>query len=256
MNQTHGVIQSPGYPHHYPGRRDCYWQFAAEYGKRLQFIFTHLDIEHTVNCTFDFIEFREGIKLVNQYSTDSTVIAKFCNWTASPETPVPAPITSSGSFAMIHFHSDPAISSQGFQLVFNQIPGVCGGLLTGSTGLFNTPSTAYTGLTGRTRLAYQNNIVCDWLIRVLPDERISLTFISFNLESYGLFKRKSNITDMCLFDYLEVYDGENYNAPLRARLCGSIRPPEIISTGRFLRVKFQSDASVSRSGFIAKYVSC
>ena len=89
----------------------------------------------------------------------------------------------------------------------------------------------------------------------MPNERISLRFLSFALESDTTVMRSRNRSGLCTFDYVEIYDGESYESPLRARLCGRIIPPEIISTGRFLRVKFRSDMSVALRGFVAKYVS-
>ncbi|OTF80374.1 CUB domain containing protein, partial [Euroglyphus maynei] len=252
MNRTTGIIESPGYPHHYPANRDCHWEIIADFGKRIQFIFTDLDIEPSPNCTFDYLIIRESlfrlpssIRTLNSKADSVNIIARYCNWTATPEQSAPPPITTSGSFARVHFHSDPGIHSRGFHLVFNQIPGVCGGILTGSSGIFQSPSTAYTTTTGRTFLTYQNNIVCDWLIRVMPNERISLSFLSFSLESDSTVLRPRNRSGLCTFDYVEIYDGESFESPLRARLCGRIIPPEIISTGRFLRVKFRSDMSVA-----------
>lgn len=255
INRTNGILESPGYPHHYPANRDCHWEIIAAFGKRLQFIFTDLDIEPSTNCTFDYLIIHEGL-LRTSLNANANVISRFCNWTSSPEQPVPLPITTSGSFAHLHFHSDAGIHSRGFHLVFNEVPGVCGGILTGSSGIFQSPSTSYTSaLTGRTFLVYENNVVCDWLIRVMPNERISLRFLSFALEADTMVNNLRNASAGCLFDYVEVYDGETSQAPLRARLCGRIIPPEIISTGRFLRVKFRSDLSVALRGFIAKYVS-
>lgn len=255
VNQTHGVIQSPGYPHRAQARLDCYWEIIAEYGKRIQFLFTNLDIQSSSNCSNNFIEFKEGISALSKYTDDdSNVINKFCYWPATPEKSPPEPITTAGSFARIHFRTDLSMG-EGFQLVYNQIQGVCGGLLAASTGLFQPPSTVNTSPSGKPMLVYEKNLVCDWLIRVQPDERISLRFLSFKLEPDLVLNRRNNRTNSCMFDYVEVYDGQDLNAPLRARLCGLIPPPEIISTGRFLRVKFRSDSTVSLSGFVAKYVS-
>lgn len=91
-------------------------------------------------------------------------------------------------------------------------------------------------------------------------ERVLLRFLRFSLEQDATFMtnrngvwRQSNRT--CMFDVVEVFDGGDSSAPLMARLCGSVRPPEMISSGRFMRVRFRSDVSVARQGFTAQYVS-
>lgn len=110
-------------------------------------------------------------------------------------------------------------------------------------------------------LVYENGVSCEWLIRVLPNERVLLRFLRFALEQdttvmtnrNGVW-RQSNRT--CMFDFVEVFDGgsDAQSAPLMARLCGSVKPPEMISSGRYMRVRFRSDVSVARQGFTAQYV--
>lgn len=53
---THGTINSPGYPGRYPPNRDCIWLLQAPLGKRIQFTFATLQLEHHDNCSFDFLE--------------------------------------------------------------------------------------------------------------------------------------------------------------------------------------------------------
>lgn len=256
-NGSYGVmIESPGFPHHYPSLLHCIWDFVAPFGQRIQFVFTHLDIESSPNCTYDFLEIKEGSSGNLPNSKSSHTIMRFCNWTSSSDYLVPPPITTSGSFAQVIFHSDNGISGKGFQLLFHQVPGICGGLLTGNSGTFNPPLTT----TASGSLVYENGVQCEWLIRMLPMERVLLRFLRFSLEQDATFMtnrngvwRQSNRT--CMFDVVEVFDGGDSTAPLMARLCGSVRPPEMISSGRFMRVRFRSDVSVARQGFTAQYVS-
>ena len=52
------------------------------------------------------------------------------------------------------------------------------------------------------------------------------------------------------WDWLEVRDGGNENAPLiGSRLCGSSLPGVITSTGNELFVRFHSDGSVVSTGY-------
>lgn len=55
----------------------------------------------------------------------------------------------------------------------------------------------------------------------------------------------------CLFDYVEIFDGkEMKNTSSFGRICGNINPlNQILSSGRYLIVKFASDRSVNKGGF-------
>ena len=52
---AYGAINSPGYPGHYPPDRDCQWLVRAPLGKRIQFVFATLQMEHHENCSFDYL---------------------------------------------------------------------------------------------------------------------------------------------------------------------------------------------------------
>ena len=55
------------------------------------------------------------------------------------------------------------------------------------------------------------------------------------------------------YDWLEVRDGDNDRAPLiGSRICGTIAPNDIISSGNTLFLRFHSDNSVRRVGYRIK----
>ena len=53
---------------------------------------------------------------------------------------------------------------------------------------------------------------------------------------------------------MEVRDGSSSFDRVLGKYCGSAKP-RIFSSGRFLRVNFRSDSSVSHQGFSAEFVS-
>ena len=53
------------------------------------------------------------------------------------------------------------------------------------------------------------------------------------------------------FDHVYVYDGPDTDSPEVADLDGSHIPDDILSTGAFLTVRFDCDASVNYAGFEA-----
>ncbi|RXG73626.1 Cubilin [Armadillidium vulgare] len=110
-DQEHGAINSPGYPGRYPKNRDCYWTIEVTPGNKIQFVFATLQIEHHPNCSWDFLAVYDGL-------TDSDhLLTKVCS------TQRPPPQISSGSEAMIHFHSDNIFTDTGFHIAFVSIPG-------------------------------------------------------------------------------------------------------------------------------------
>ncbi|XP_071514687.1 cubilin-like [Panulirus ornatus] len=228
QGQEHGSIKSPGYPGHYPLDRDCYWSIQVRPGKRIKFLFATVQIEHHTTCDYDFLEIYDGL------TDQSHSLGNFCS------TATPAPVTTSGSEALIHFHSDHSSSDTGFFITFAAEPGIpgCGGLLSGDMGEFSAPTRSE---------VYQHNLHCEWLIRTPPGERVQLNFTEFHLE----YQRN------CRWDYVEVLDGGSADSPLITRVCGNTIPEPILSHGNQLFVVFHSDYSVSYDGFTATYqVAC
>ncbi|KAK7065275.1 hypothetical protein SK128_012047 [Halocaridina rubra] len=226
--QNYGSINSPGYPGRYPLGRDCYWTVRVPPGKRIRFHFATLQIETHVNCSFDFLEIRDGL------SETGHSLGKYCSSQA------PAPLTSSGSEAFIHFHSDNSLSDTGFHISFSAEPGIpgCGGVLTNDMGDFSPPTQSD---------FYEHNLHCEWQIRVPPGESVTLNFTEFHLEGHHA----------CRWDYVEIRDGGDADSPLIRRACGLNIPEPIQSTGNQLFVIFHSDNSISRRGFTATYqVAC
>ena len=89
---------------------------------------------------------------------------------------------------------------------------------------------------------YSNNEFCDFLIQPTNATTITLSFSAFNLESG--------------FDFLTVYDGSTSGSPVLANnLSGTSLPGSVTSTGGSLLVRFTSDGSVTRSGFISSWTS-
>lgn len=71
---------------------------------------------------------------------------------------------------------------------------------------------------------------------------VTLNFALFDVEAGG----GAN----CIYDYLEVYDGPNTNAPLIGKYCNSNNPPSsLTSTASSLTLKFFADGGVTGAGF-------
>ncbi|XP_054975111.1 deleted in malignant brain tumors 1 protein-like [Sorex araneus] len=109
----------------------------------------------------------------------------------------------------------------------------CGGLLTQSSGQFSSPSYPNN---------YPNHANCVWDIEVANNDLVTVVFSDVQLESN------------CNFDYVELYDGPYHSSPLLARVCSGDKG-SYTSSSNFMSVRFVSDGSVSRRGFLATYYS-
>jgi len=80
---------------------------------------------------------------------------------------------------------------------------------------------------------------CSWALTA-PNQRISLTFESFNTE--------------LRYDYVRLYDGNSSSSPLLAQFHGDRLPSNITtSSSTKLYITFTTDGSNVRTGFSAKY---
>ena len=57
----------------------------------------------------------------------------------------------------------------------------------------------------------------------------------------------------CIYDYLEIYDGESDTANKLDKLCGSETPDTMESSGPQLFLRFHSDSSGESKGFKLRY---
>lgn len=106
---------------------------------------------------------------------------KICNTTAV------APLTTPSNSVTLTFHSDSISTDAGFQIHYSVVEGLpgCGGTFTDSDGEFGSPLKDG---------SYPKNLICHYVIRLPIDNRISVTFKSFQLED----------NSACMFDYVEV----------------------------------------------------
>lgn len=111
---------------------------------------------------------------------------------------------------------------------------------------------------------YENHLNCRWKIEASAGQvgmkafnkchnfkvsllkffqTIQLSFESFSVES----------EEACSYDSLTIHNGENENAIVVEKLCGSDRPEDIPSTSSHLYLIFKTDESEGRAGFSLRY---
>ena len=93
-------------------------------------------------------------------------------------------------------------------------------------------------------LEYLPSKECVWKITVPKEFQVALHFQSFEVENH----------DNCVYDYVEVRDGDTPDSRLIGVFCGYKIPPDMRSSSNKLFVKFVSDGSVQKAGFSATFM--
>ncbi|CAO1402934.1 unnamed protein product [Diamesa serratosioi] len=219
-----GSFTSPGYYSSTANDQEkCEWRITATHGERVILNITDLDIFKSNNCRTDYLEIRDG------YWQKSQVLGRFCGSGKVNEL-----ITTTGSRMLLTFvstHQQPAM--RGFAASYEAI---CGGEMNLETGgRLESPNYP---------LEYLPSKECIWKITVPKEFQVALKFQSFEVENH----------DNCVYDYVEVRDGDTQDSRLIGVFCGYKIPPDMRSSSNKLFVKFVSDGSVQKAGFSATFM--
>ncbi|XP_076766726.1 cubilin [Xylocopa sonorina] len=220
-----GVIESPNFPANYEHNLNCSWTIDAPMGNKINLTFSHFDLEGTGienECKYDYLEVLES-----EDDSDRKQLAKLCSSTG-----LPSKIHSTDHRVIVNFVTDSLLAFRGFRLEW--IVDGCGGRLTRPFDTFTSPG--YPS-------PYPSNIDCHWLIEVDYMHSIELTLHEINTE-----RQKG-----CIFDRLQIYGGENDEAPLLVELCYSPKPVVYTSFGNKMFLRFHSDSGYAATGFNASY---
>ena len=212
MRGASGVVMSPNYPHNYDAHDDCGWLIEVDRNHLVQLQFEDFDVEPHSNCSYDHVAVYDG------NSTDAPLMMLHCG----RDLPSPSLLRSSQHQMFIRLKADGSVASKGFRANFTR---GCGALIvTEGEGSLTSPDWPHTW-------QRSHGDGCDWIIRGERDtDRVSLALTSLMLANRS--------PDNCSLEQgvLEVRDGEDGDAPLLARICGSHAPPPITSQGSSLYV--------------------
>ncbi|CAK9795155.1 Cubn [Anthophora quadrimaculata] len=223
----YGVIESPNFPNNYDHNLNCSWIIDAPVGNTISLTFSHFDVEGTGKqdvCPYDYLEVREG-----EQDIPGNQLALLCNTGV-----LPPRIHSTKHQVFVKFVTDHMLAFGGFRLEW---------LVEGCSEHLRRPFDVFTSPGYPS--AYPKNVDCEWLIEADYAHSIELTIHDINTE----------IEKGCFFDKLEIYNGENDEAPLLVQICYSNKPVVYTSFGNKLFVRFHSDVSYAARGFNASYRS-
>ncbi|XP_019897556.2 cubilin [Esox lucius] len=231
LHMDRGVLFSPRYPQNYPPGLDCRWHVMVTPGFRVSVNFQspfQVQGSGTACSSGDYLELRNGPD-----ASAPSLGGRLCG------TSLPSITQTTDNNLHIQFVSDANNEGHGFKLTFEAHSLACGGVIelqdSDPPGYITSPNYPQN---------YPQNVDCVWVIIVPNGESVQIDFEGeFYIET----------TSNCLYDYIEVRDGATSDADPIAKLCGNTRPSTQHSTGTNMYLRFRTDASITHTGFKAKY---
>ncbi|KAL3876182.1 hypothetical protein ACJMK2_034053 [Sinanodonta woodiana] len=262
INKEQGQLTSPNYPDDYKPNKECVWKITVPKDYSVAVKFQSFEIENHDNCVYDYLEVRDG------HEESSPLIGKFCGYK------IPDDIKCTGNKLYVKFVSDGSVQKAGFAASFvkeydecamdihgcdhicvntlgsfkceckigyelhsdgKKCEDACGGYIDQANGTLQSPSFPE---------LYPPNKNCVWQIVAPKQHRITLNFTHFDLEG--------NNQD-CEYDSVRITSGTSPDTAVNGVFCGSTLPMPITSEGNTLRIEFNSDNSVQKTGFSAMF---
>lgn len=271
----HNIIETPNYPRDYAANQDCVWRLTVPHDYQIALKFHTFNVEKHARCLHDFVEVRDG------NTARSQLIGRFCG------NNLPPLLTTTTNHMYIRFKSDDSGMHTGFAATYvqqidecqlkkhdcqhnciNTVEGYrcscrfgyeldvdakscspvdCGGIIRAANGHISTPSFPH---------LYPANKVCIWKLITNASHRITLNFTHFDLEGSNI------VQDDCTYDSVTIdsivskstENGNNKSKRLGV-FCSNMLPPVITSDTNILRIKFKTDGTVQKTGFLVKFTS-
>ncbi|XP_076174105.1 cubilin isoform X2 [Ptiloglossa arizonensis] len=205
-----GIIHSTNYPQNYPHRQNCEWLLQVDKNYVINITFLDFDIEHTENCTDDYVQIYDGP------TKDSPLMATLCR------NDLPPPYVSTANEMLVVMKTDSIISAKGFKAQYTR---ACGARIIVKDQGYLTPATSYTAD------GMQKDMNCTWtLIAEDPEDHITVTFthVEVNVDAIE--------DDGCTIAFIEIHEGESLDGPSRGKWCDNVIPLPLTSNGNALTV--------------------
>ncbi|GAB1597688.1 hypothetical protein Ahia01_000045400, partial [Argonauta hians] len=215
---TEDYITSPHYPNQSPRYTECEWIINAPPLKRIQVDFignNSISRGSSSSCLY----FHDG------GTGHSPRIAKICGQAVASST-----IFSLGNIMYVRYRVHYRPDSR---FKFKYSIAKCGGTLNEKRGQIKSDNYPE---------PYQNNMNCEWAIRVLTGQTVSMNFQTFSLQS----------SPNCTADYVYIFEKSPEERTL-FRSCGQSATEEIKSTSNEVFIVFKTDKTIRDQGFVLNY---
>ena len=169
--------------------------------------------------------------LISSPDAEFNEIGKYCG------TEHPPLIQSTDNELIVQFASDKSRQLEGFSAsyVFANSATTCGGHFAQESAEIISPGFY-------TQKRYEPNLNCVWHIVAPMNKQIRLNFTDLDVESND-----------CTFDKIEIHNGPETGSPLLATICGTNKPPLLISHSNELTIVFITDSNKEAKGFRFTY---
>ena len=188
-------------------------------------------------CVNDYVIVYDGLF---QYSPELGV---YCGSKENGDLSIPPELIQSSSHQMkVSFHSNNAVSGNGFSATYDGNLEGCGGSITAIEGKLHSPNYPKN---------YPSNAHCEFNMKTNPGNGLSLKFTDFNL-------MVSSGKDKCAYDYVQIYEGEGITgAPLTNRICESekVLGIDIPTNSSSVTLLFETDSSGEDKGWLMDWTT-
>ncbi|XP_046338431.2 cubilin-like [Haliotis rufescens] len=217
-----GNFSSPNYNQTYPNRQDCATVISGLTGDyTLRVNFTRFDLESNGACRYDWLQFSWA-----NNQTEKACGHEWDNRTLEFD-------VDGGNFTAL-FHSDGSVTRPGFFATYEIKPRGVPRNRHNCTFTARAEHGMIQSLPG-TEEDYENNLNCSYVFSVPSNSSLHFNFTTFDLEG----------GNGCPYDYVQINGGR--------RWCGStITERRVNGTGEVV-LRFVTDGSVKRRGFVARY---
>ncbi|XP_038070215.1 transmembrane protease serine 7-like [Patiria miniata] len=244
LTELTGTLSSMNYGHasnpFYDNNALCSWYIQAPTDWIITLTFEYMDIEPSFRCTADYI----------------VIHGPWADYVGGPPpapicgTSPPPPIQAEKDELYVVFVSNENFAYTGFMATYEiKPPPSPTPPEIANSGCDNLryregPSGTITSIGFDENSPYTSDAECEWIITAAVGKVITLTFTSFDVEGDEL---------SCRYDALLVYDGPNDTSPLLGNYCGNQGPSPVTSSQHEMYLKFRSDGSIEKSGFLLSY---
>lgn len=220
--RTRQFLSSPNYPFNYPNGLDCRWRIEARRGViKLTLLDVFISPEGTVCSLADFLVVYDG------WDRSGRILADLCsNKTGSAE------MTSTGTYMLVHFHSNSGGTARGFRLQYETTDD--SNLVHCNGQVFVTNDEDREVTSPYHPQPYPGNTDCYWIVRGPLTHVVMLEVIAMDLP--------------CDSPVI-LYDGSSDNSLMMASLCGTRYQRQYVTSQKSLYIRFRSTSNNGHHGF-------